>query len=231
MEVEHVPFEKVCIPFVNTIGMHTFFSILLFTSLLACSPSVTPEKAASPQLVGGPCEGCEGVYEYGERILTSVDTLPEFGEYSPTLILEGTVYQKDGKTPAEGIIIYIYHTNRDGVYVNTTGQTGWGIRHGDLRGWVRTGKSGKYTFYTTRPASYPNRGSAAHVHYTVKEPTINEYYIDDVVFTDDPLFSEKERPTNPRCGSGVTTPIIEGNTHRVKRDIVLSVNIPNYPNN
>lgn len=66
--------------------------------------------------VGSPCEGCEAIYEYVDNVLTSVDTLPLFQQNEPKLKINGTVFKKDGKTPASDVIVYIYHTNREGIY-------------------------------------------------------------------------------------------------------------------
>ena len=51
----------------------------------------------------------------------------------------------------DNVIIYIYHTDQHGIYPTTGNETGWGKRHGFIRSWAKTGKDGKYTFYTFRP--------------------------------------------------------------------------------
>jgi protocatechuate 3,4-dioxygenase, beta subunit len=71
---------------------------------------------ATAQKVGGGCEGCEAVFEYGSKKLTRVDTLPDFKGPGPKLEISGTIYQTDGKTPAKDVILYIYHTDQKGVY-------------------------------------------------------------------------------------------------------------------
>jgi protocatechuate 3,4-dioxygenase beta subunit len=78
----------------------------------------------------GSCEGCEAVFEYGNRKLTAVDTLPDFQDGGPKIKVTGTIYENDGKTPAEGVILYIYHTDQNGLYTTKAGETGWGRRHG-----------------------------------------------------------------------------------------------------
>ncbi|MBT8232625.1 MAG: intradiol ring-cleavage dioxygenase [Saprospiraceae bacterium] len=180
--------------------------------------------------VGGGCEGCEAIFEYGDKELLTVDTLPNFQETEPKLKISGTVFQKDGKTPAENVIIYIYHTNRDGLYEMKGDEEGWAKRHGYIRGWVKTGKDGKYTFYTFRPAAYPNEPVQEHIHMTIKEPKFNKYYIDEIVFDDDPLLTDNERKKLlNRCGSGIVVPKMINGIWIVERDIVLGLNIPDYP--
>lgn len=212
------------------------FSCLLITSI-ACTQSATKQNHPTvdkPSLptdkkVGGPCEGCEAVYEYGNKRLTSVDTLPDFFEKGPKLKVTGTIYQKDGKTPAKDVIFYIYHTDQAGHYATKGGETGWGKRHGYIRGWIKTGADGKYTFYTLRPASYPNSNNPQHIHPTIKEPGKSEYYIDEYLFDNDPfLTAEQRKHAENRGGSGIVKTTKSGDLQVAQRDIILGLNIPNY---
>lgn len=185
---------------------------------------------ASAQRIGGGCEGCEAVFEYGSKKLTSIDTLPDFKDPGPKLEISGTIFQADGKTPAGNVILYIYHTDQKGVYPQKGNETGWAKRHGYLRGWIKTNADGKYKFYTLRPASYPNSRAPQHIHPVVKEPNRNEYYIDEYLFTDDPFLDEKERANQQkRGGSGIITLTKkQDGTWVGKRDIILGMNIPDY---
>jgi len=201
--------------------------IIGFLLILFSCQSQTERK--TNQLVGGPCEGCEAIHEYGSKILTAIDTLPKYEDSEPRLKISGTVFQNDGKTPAEDIILYIYQTNRKGIYEKKGDEKGWAKRHGFIRGWVKTGKDGEYTFYTFRPGAYPGRNVPEHIHLTVKEPTRNEYYLDDYVFEDDPLLTKSERDKlRNRGGSGLVMPTLENNILTVNREIILGQNIPNY---
>ncbi|MEM6803269.1 MAG: intradiol ring-cleavage dioxygenase [Bacteroidota bacterium] len=198
----------------------SIFLIFLINSCLA--------QKSSP-LVGGPCQGCEALHEYGSRILRAVDTLPAFEENEPKLHIQGKVYHKDGITPASEVILYIYHTNRSGMYEKKGDETGWAKRHGYIRGWIKTGSDGKYEFYSFRPAAYPDQREAEHIHMILKEPGKNEYYIENLFFEDDPLFiSLNQKKRNPRGGSGIVKPVRKGRMLEVERDIILGLNIPNY---
>ncbi len=179
--------------------------------------------------VGGVCEGCEAIYEYGSKHLQPTDTLPMFEETEPKLRISGKVYQQDGRTPASGVILYIYHTDRRGIYPTRGDETGWAKRHGFIRGWVKTDKTGSYEFLTFRPGAYPDRSEPEHIHLTVKEPDKNEYYLDDFMFEDDPLLSLKHRKkaTN-RGGNGILLPVWSDGMLKLNRDIVLGLNIPRY---
>ncbi|HEY9117510.1 MAG TPA: intradiol ring-cleavage dioxygenase [Roseivirga sp.] len=184
---------------------------------------------AQAQQLGGPCEGCEAISEFGNEVLQSTDTLPDYENSEPKLLIHGTVYQSDGKTPASGVIIYAYHTNREGIYPKRGDEKGWGKRHGYIRGWVKTGHDGQYAFYTFQPASYPNREAPAHIHLTVQEPGKTAYWIDDILFDDDPFVTQNiRREMRNRAGNGILElekrdQFLVGN-----RDIILGLNIPNY---
>lgn len=205
------------------------FQLCFLLVLSICTSCNAQSDKRNSRLVGGGCEGCEAIYEYGTKQLTPIDTLPEFENNSPKLRITGTVFKNDGKTLAENVIIYIYHTNRLGIYETRGHETGWSKKHGIHRGWVKTGKNGKYTFYTFRPATYPDRSEPEHIHITVKEPDRNEYYLDDYLFDDDPTLTQKVRNRlENRGGSGIVRPIEENGILTIERNIVLGKNIPNY---
>lgn len=169
--------------------------------------------------------------EYGDQKLNAVDTLPGFEANEPKLHVSGIVFGQDGKTPAKDIIIYVYHTDRTGIYEKGDNPKGWENRHGIYRGWVKTGEDGRYEFYTFRPASYPNTSINQHIHMTVKEPNTIPYYIDDIEFTDDPFMTEQKiNNQRNRGGSGIVTPArtFIGNLIEIRRDIILGKNIPGY---
>ncbi|MDN3724935.1 intradiol ring-cleavage dioxygenase [Aequorivita sp. SDUM287046] len=211
--------------------MKVFAALFIFIITFSSCESQTKkaEKASSHIVVGGPCEGCEAIFEYGNQPLSPVDTLPDFEKTEPKLKLTGTVFENDGKTPAENVIVYIYHTNRKGIYATNGNEIGWAKRHGYIRGWIKTDKTGKYTFFTSRPAAYPNAKEPEHIHLTVKEPNKNEYYIDDVIFDDDPFLTQKHRERlTDRGGSGIVKPILNGGILCLNRNIILGLNIPDY---
>ena len=140
-----------------------FFTILLHASLESCSQNAAnlPEPG---RLAGGTFGGCEAVLGFGNKQLTWIDTLPDFNEPGPKLELRGTICQSDGKTPAPGVILYVYHMDQRGEYSKKVNETGWGKEHGYIRGWIKTGKDGRFRFYTLKPGACPVGGNPAHIH-------------------------------------------------------------------
>lgn len=215
--------------------------LIMFCGQSCGQPGATAKIANRPGAgelkVGGPCEGCEAIYESPVSFaeLNEVDTLPDFNEAGPKLVISGKIYKQDGKTPASNVILYIYHTDQAGNY-STKGNApdgyreGWGKRHGYIRGWIKTDAEGSYTFYTLVPASYPNSNNPKHIHPTVKEPGKTEYWIDEFVFADDPLLPQSERERkNPVGGNGVLKTTMKNGVLYATRDIILGLNVKDYP--
>jgi protocatechuate 3,4-dioxygenase, beta subunit len=199
-------------------------------SLQSCAQS-SQQAPQNGKKVGGSCEGCEAIYESPIPFsqLSFRDTLPDYNDQGQKLHLSGVVHQSDGRTPAPGVVLYIYHTDQTGVYPTRGDEKGWARRHGYIRGWIKTNDKGAYAFYTLRPAAYPNRQAEEHIHAIVKEPDKNDYWIDEYVFADDPLLTQemKTRMRN-RGGSGILEPQRQGNILVAHRDIILGKNVPDY---
>ncbi len=195
-------------------------------------PKVNNKPAPNEIKVGGGCEGCEAIYEslVSFEQLKEVDTLPDFTEAGPTIEISGVIYHRDGKTPAKDVVLYVYHTDQKGNYSTKGKEAGWGKRHGYIRGWVKTDANGFYKFYTLVPASYPNSNNPKHIHPTIKEPGKSEYWIDEFVFDDDPLLPKEERTrTNPVGGDGVLKTAMKDGMLRATRNIILGLNVRDYP--
>lgn len=205
----------------------TVKSMLIAIVLILNSMTATSQK---PSRVGGYCEVCEGMYEGMPKEFSSETRIAPPGEPGEPMEIRGIIYKEDGKVPAPGIILYVYHTDARGYYSPGKGQTGMARRHGHLRGWVKSNSRGEYKFISIRPAPYPERNIPAHIHPIIKEPDKNEYFIDEYVFDDDPLVTDKDRGRrDPRGGSGILklTKDKDG-VWRATRDIILGLNVPNY---
>ena len=211
--------------------LHPFGILVSAILLSSCGHSQDQNPTTESQLIAGPCEGCEAVFEYGDRILNAIDTLPDFREEEGQRIkITGTIYENDGTTPAKDVILYIYHTNQNGIYAPAEDDSRWGKRHGHIRGWIKTGADGKYAFYTLKPGIYPNRSAPAHIHPIILEPDGRYYWIGSYHFAGDSLLTEKElHPDSPRCGSsGLLTLRQEGDIWVGNRDLILGKNVPGY---
>jgi protocatechuate 3,4-dioxygenase beta subunit len=212
-------------------GAASFALLLPVVGPLAggCRAAATDVQTRPKGPVGGGCEGCEAIHAgMPERPSWRTRIAPE-GEPGEAMEIGGAVYRTDAKTPAPDVILYVYHTDAEGIYPPAPGASGSARNHGRLRGWMKTGADGAYRFVTIRPASYPGRRFPAHVHAIVKEPDLNEYWIDDFHFDDDPLLTEAERAGAPkRGGSGVIRLEKREGVWVGRRDIVLGLNVPGY---
>lgn len=205
-------------------------SFFLFPVLCLVSWHVYAQVPAKG--IGGPCEGCEAIHESPVAFdeLPAIVTVPDFNDAGPKIELSGIVYERNGMTPAKDVVLYVYHTDRKGIYPVKGNEEGWARRHGYIRGWLKTNKDGYYQIKTLRPAAYPERNMAEHIHIIVKEPDKSEYYVDEFLFADDPLLP-KTLASKARGGNGVvnlTPPGKDGVRHGT-RHIILGLNVPSYP--
>jgi protocatechuate 3,4-dioxygenase, beta subunit len=193
--------------------------------------TVTQKNSETKKLIGGGCDGCEIMFVDMPKNISSIDTSQGWKEKGQKLLITGRVYKIDGKTPAQNVVIYYWQTDSDGYYSPSETLNEKAKRHGHIRGWVKTDKDGSYSIYTVKPAPYPNDNIPAHIHISIKEPNIdNEYYIDEFIFDDDKLLtSEKRKALENRGGSGILRVLISGETQIAEHNIILGLNIPNYP--
>lgn len=194
--------------------------------------AATTQKVDRPrEPVVDECDGCEAIFEGMPETLSWSSRLAPVGEPGEAMRIDGEVRDKDGR-PISNVIVYAYHTNAKGTYPPDNRFTGFARRHGKLRGWALTGKDGRYRFETIRPAGYPNSNLPAHVHMYVLEVGRCTYWIDDILFDDDPRLTEsaRGRMSPGRGGRGITKPVkdVKG-TWLVTRDIVLGEEVPGYP--
>jgi protocatechuate 3,4-dioxygenase beta subunit len=183
------------------------------------------------KIIGGGCDGCELMYEGMPNNISSVDTSAGWYEAGEKLLVTGIVMNLDGKTPAKDVIIYYWQTDNNGLYSSTPKMNKKAIRHGHIRGWVKSDAQGRYSIYTIRPMPYPGENIAAHIHISIKEPALpNEYYTDELVFDDDKKLTSAERKKLPnRGGSGILRTAKVKGIEVAEHNFILGLNIPDYP--
>ncbi|HYK01892.1 MAG TPA: intradiol ring-cleavage dioxygenase [Thermoanaerobaculia bacterium] len=137
------------------------------------------------------CEWC-GTSEAPAKLASTVSLAPA-SEPGERMVITGTIFRRDGKTPAKNALLYVYHTNAQGVYPKRGNETGNAQRHGYLRGWLRTDAQGRYRIESIRPGSYPGRRDPSHIHPTVKIDGHDEFWIDEFLFDDDPKLTPEAR--------------------------------------
>lgn len=199
----------------------------LLMLLAACARA----DAGPPPVVGLPCEDCEVALIGLPDAPPVVMRLAPDTEPGERLRLQGRVSDARGR-PRAGVIVYAHQTNRDGIYPGERSDPDPGVRrHGRLRGWATTASDGSYRFDTIRPGSYPGTRMPQHIHLYIIEPGCALYYIDDVLFSDDPhLTAAVARKADlRRGGSGIVTPAKVPGGWQARRDIVTGQNIPGYP--
>ena len=193
-----------------------------------------PEPKAAPEeirIVGGSCDGCELMYVGMPDSIQSIDTSEGWKEKGKKILITGTVYKLNSITPAPNVIMYYWQTDAKGLYSPKKGMNELAIRHGHIRGWVKTDEQGHYSLYTIRPAPYPNGNIPAHIHLSIREPDLdNEYYIDEMVFDDDKLLTpDYLGSVENRGGSGILHFVLKDHLQTATHDIILGKNIPDYP--
>jgi protocatechuate 3,4-dioxygenase beta subunit len=202
--------------------------LTLFLLLFIATP-ISAQRPKEP-IVGLPCEGCEAVFDGLPVQINSRARIANRSEKGVPMIVVGKVLDSNGK-PKSGVIVYAYQTNSSGIYPESSAvRDPETRRQGTLRAWVKTDTSGRYALDTIRPGSYPNSDLPEHIHFHIVEPGCSTYYIDDIMFTDDPKLTPKQirRIAKNRGGNGISTPVMKEGVWHVTRDIYLGKNIPGY---
>jgi protocatechuate 3,4-dioxygenase beta subunit len=108
------------------------------------------------------------------------------------LIISGTIYAPDGRTPLPGINLWVYQTDATGHYSKLS-ESGGDNRNTRIHGLMRTNAERHYEFRTIKPAPYPGRNNPAHIHAFVSGPGYPEYWIDEFLFEGDPFITQEIR--------------------------------------
>lgn len=203
--------------------------VITTIGFLVLLPAVCQSQSRQKPRVNQNCDGCEIMSVGMPSVLDFRDTTAGWNEAGEKMLLRGTVYQKDGKTVAPNVILYYWQTDNSGNYSSTPQLDERARRHGHIRGWVKTDQRGRFEVWTIKPAPYPNGGAPAHIHVVIQEPDLaNPYFIDELVFADDPLVA-RIKQFEKRGGSGILTVKNTGAYLLAEHEIILGLNIPGYP--
>ncbi|MBL4772229.1 MAG: hypothetical protein JKX98_01040 [Alcanivoracaceae bacterium] len=201
--------------------MKTLF-LFLFTNFSLAQVNLT---------VGGGCDGCELMFIDMPEKISSTSYSPAWNSVGQKLLITGRILKTDGTSPAANVLVYYWQTDSKGYYSVNDSMNKKTKKHGYIRGWVKSDSQGNYKIFTIKPKSYPNRDLPAHIHLSIKEPEISEeYYVDKLLFDYDPLLTTKKRKKlENRGGSGILRTLISDNMLVAEHNIILGLNIPNYP--
>lgn len=188
------------------------------------------QAAESLPILGHPCEGCEAAFDGLPSVVSTRLQLAPADEPGVRMRVSGKIVDVEGR-PRPGTILYVHQTDRTGIYPPPASPlTAAARRHGRLRGWVQADVDGRYQIDTIRPGSYPNANIPEHIHVQVIEPGCFSYFIDDVMFRDDPKLTAAQKRTLAlgTGGNGVSTPRMVDGVWLVERDVILGKNVPGY---
>jgi protocatechuate 3,4-dioxygenase beta subunit len=154
------------------------------------------------------------------------DSAPSSGDVAPAaepgerLEVKGVVYAADGRTPVPKASVYVYQTDAKGLY---RPDDPMGNRNPRLMALLRTDSTGRYSYRTIRPASYPGTNVPQHIHYEVAAPG-HGTRIFEIVFDQDPLVTAEIRRDATQPESMYSVRRIEkgpGGVGQVTQDVVL----------
>lgn len=156
----------------NLIPSICFICFILFSSIVMAQNS----DKTSP------------IYDYTEHNLNNTDTIPDFDSKVNKLKITGTIYEKDGKTPAQDVILYICQPDENGDYkLKKDSNRKRYVYH---RAWIKTDADGRYTFYTFIPGENHYVKELKQIQRIVKVPGQPEQELNSFFFNDDPLLPD-----------------------------------------
>ncbi|MEL0456343.1 hypothetical protein WJN01_08905 [Flavobacteriaceae bacterium SZ-1-7] len=179
--------------------MKQFLTLLVLVIFLSDFHTLSAQETASSQEeIPSNYKKRNPIYDYSEKHLNNVDTIPDFASRTTKLKITGTIYESDGVTPAQNVLLFIHQADEDGNFELKRENKKRYVHH---RGWIRTDADGKYTFYTFVPGSYIYGNELRQILPVLKEPGKPEYAIESFVFDDDPQLKdscrERIEATNP----------------------------------
>ncbi|MBZ5506335.1 MAG: hypothetical protein LAO78_12820 [Acidobacteriia bacterium] len=127
--------------------------------------------------------------------VSSTGIIADAREPGERLEISGQVFAPDGTTPVANVIVYAYQTDATGEYHNDPG-----THVARLHGWAKTDAQGRYAFHTIKPAPYPGRGIAAHVHIHVWGAGYPLQWTPELLFAGDPFLKADQIAASKALG-------------------------------
>jgi protocatechuate 3,4-dioxygenase beta subunit len=127
--------------------------------------------------------------------VSSIGVIADAHEPGQRLEISGQVFAPDGTTPVANVIVYAYQTDATGEYRNDPN-----TRVARLHGWAKTDARGRYAFHTIKPAPYPGRSIAAHVHIHVWGAGYPLQWTPELLFAGDPFLKSDQIATSQALG-------------------------------
>ncbi|GAA3608068.1 hypothetical protein Q4Q39_10160 [Flavivirga amylovorans] len=169
--------------------MKNLMSLFCFVCFIGFSHTIIAQESASiSDEIPEDYKKRSPIYDYSEKQLNNVDTIPDYASKKNKLKITGTIYENDGVTPAKNVLLFIHHADENGNFELKRHNKKRYVRH---RGWIRTDEDGHYTFYTFVPGKYIYGNELKQILPIVKEPGKPEYKIETYLFDDDPLLNDK----------------------------------------
>src|SRR5690349_20772741 len=102
------------------------FVIALCAAAPVCLAQSTPNNFPATLSRGALCGSCDEPKELSWKTV-----IPSEKDGSEPLVITGRIFRSDGKTPAEGMILFVHHTERTGYY-NSPNEFPF-----QVKGWMR----------------------------------------------------------------------------------------------
>jgi catechol 1,2-dioxygenase len=147
------------------------------------------------------------------------------GSNGVPLHLSGVIYRDNGKTPHDNALVEIWQCNENQEYDNSSDDY-------LCRGAIRTGKDGKYEFFTIIPVPYkanPKDESSwrpAHIHMRISSPSQQDL-ITQIYFKGDKYIDTDSSSSAPESANRILE--ITTNTKNEKQvvfDVIMSKTFP-----
>lgn len=148
---------------------------------------------AAPDMTGKACAPTKGdalgpFHEKGAPFRAMLAGATEPGD---RVIVSGTVFGPDCKTPLAGAIVDVWHADASGKYHS-------GTKDYRLRGQMKTDAKGRYQFESVWPGHYDKR--PRHYHFIVSMPG-HAPLTTQCYFVGDPYLGPKDSCQKPTCDS------------------------------